>query len=96
MLIELSQLPPSMQQHILSEKTDIVQIVNNGQVIKNLQFSEPTNDINDDFDFDLERMKKAMQGLETPEDIAKNTVAIPKSALQDLATFKQFLTESFV
>lgn len=90
MLIELSQLPPSMQQHILSKQTDLVQIVNNGQVIKNLQFSEPNNDINEDFD--LERMKRAMQGLETPDDIAKNTIAIPKSALQDLATFKQFLT----
>ncbi|MDO4451035.1 MAG: hypothetical protein Q4B79_08790 [Moraxella sp.] len=50
---------------------------------------------NDELYFDIEQMKIAMQGLETPEDRLKNTVEIPKSALKDLTTFKQFLHESF-
>lgn len=48
----------------------------------------------DEIYFDIERMKIAMQGLETEEDRLKNSVEIPKSALKDLTTFKQFLQAS--
>lgn len=76
MLIELSQLPAVMQQHILTKNTEIVQVVNNGQVISDLQFNQPKSYAKGDFDYDLERMKQAVNApsivvpkFDTPEKL---------------------------
>lgn len=57
MFFELSQLPQAMQEHILNNNNSMVQIVNNGQVIKNVQFNEP---INKGCYFDIEQMQYMM------------------------------------
>ncbi|MDO4440590.1 MAG: hypothetical protein Q4B81_00220 [Moraxella sp.] len=61
MLIELSQLPLAIQEQILNNNTSMVQIVNNGQVIKTMQLSEPKSYAYGDFDYDLEQMKQAIE-----------------------------------
>lgn len=61
MLIELSQLPLAVQEQILNvQANEIVQITNNGQVIKNVHIVEIKSYANGDFDYDLERMKYMM------------------------------------
>lgn len=45
----------------------------------------------DEVYFNLDRMKHAMKGLETPEDRAKNTTEVPDWALADLASFNKWL-----
>lgn len=76
MLIELNQLPTVMQQHILNKNTEIVQVVNNGQVISDVQFNQPKSYAKGDCDYDLERMKKAVNApcvvvpkFDTPEKL---------------------------
>lgn len=101
MLIELSQLPVAIQQYILNEQTELVQIVNNGQVIKNLAFSEP-NHIQDAerayyehfyrHHFDIERMEEVIG--ETDENgCAKHTRTIPKGLASDFNVFHQWMLE---
>lgn len=57
MFFELSQLPQAMQEHILNNDNSMVQIVNNGQIIKNVHFDEP---INKGCYFDIEQMQHMM------------------------------------
>lgn len=97
MLIELSQLPQIVQQHILSQNNEVIQIVNNGQVIKTIQFGEP-NDEDAYYEhfhqhhFDIERMKQAIG--ETDENgCAKHTTAIPKGLASDFEAFNQWMLE---
>lgn len=103
MIVELPQLPPMMQQYILTKPSELLQIAHNGQVIKNLQVSEPVNVPNNAPDdeqayyewfyqnFDLDKAKQMMAGLETEEERAKNTTEVPKWALKDLASFDRWL-----
>lgn len=88
MLIELATLPPAIQQQILQIKADeVVQFVDNGKLIKTAQFSEPKSHVNGDFDFDLARMKLAVEsGLSNP-------IQVPKSALTDIDAFDRWLDE---
>ncbi|WLF84901.1 DUF1778 domain-containing protein [Moraxella sp. ZY210820] len=50
-----------------------------------------TKDESDNLDFDLEQMKEMMQGLETPEERAKNTTEMPEWAFKDLVSFDKWL-----
>lgn len=45
----------------------------------------------DEVYFDLNRMKHAMKGLETPEDRAKNTTTIPKGLANDFKAFDEWM-----
>lgn len=58
MLLELSLLPIEVQQHI--RNNGIIQIVENGKIVKEAQFNEPKSYAKGDFDYDLERMKYMM------------------------------------
>lgn len=87
MFFELSQLPQAMQEHILNNDNSMVQIVNNGQVIKNVHFDEP-NDEQAYYEyfyrhhFDIERLKKAIG--ETDENgRAKKTIALPQGLTKE-------------
>lgn len=91
MLIELSHLPMIVQQQILTAKSDeIIQIVDNGQVIKNIHLLEPKSYANGDFDFDLERMQQAIG--ETDENgHAKHTITVPKGLAKDKEAFREWV-----
>lgn len=84
MIIELTTLPPAVQQwfNSLPDSVSITKTKNNITV----QDTE--------FDYDLERMKWAMQGLETPEEIEKNSVEVPDWAMTDLANFNKWLANA--
>lgn len=56
MLIELATLPPTVQQQILQIKVDeVVHIVDNGKVVKQL-----TQSTHDNFTFDMERIQQSI------------------------------------
>lgn len=84
MIIELTTLPPAVQQwfNSLPDRVSITKTKNNITVQ------------NAEFDYDLERMKWAMQGLETPEEIEKNSVEVPDWAMTDLANFNKWLANA--
>lgn len=84
MIIELTTLPPAVQQwfNSLPDSVSITKTKNNITVQ------------NAEFDYDLERMKWAMQGLETPEEIEKNSVEVPDWAMTDLANFNKWLANA--
>lgn len=55
------------------------------------------------FNYDLERMQSMMTGLETPADIAKNTISVPKGKTAeellewfDNLSEKDFIAQSLV
>lgn len=86
-------LPPTIEQIIIAEAQKQGQDPTTW-LIEAIQAKAQPSYAKGDFDFDLERMKEAIG--ETDENgRAKNTVEIPKSAMKDLATFQQFLRESF-
>lgn len=84
MILELSLFPIEFQQKLLKNKS--VQIVDNGKVIKTVEFSEPKSYAKGDFDYDLERMKYMMD---------TEFVEMPKGAAKDLETFEQWLSGAF-
>lgn len=58
MLIEFTNLPPAIQQQILQIKADdIIQIVDNGKIIK--QFAQPI--YGDHFSFDIQRIQQSIE-----------------------------------
>ncbi|WP_019518987.1 hypothetical protein [Faucicola boevrei] len=92
MLIELSQLPQIIQEQILTAKADnTLQIVQNGQVIKQYTAQDDEQAYYDWFyeHFDIERMKEAIG--ETEENGQAKGQEVPKWALADLASFDRWL-----
>lgn len=47
-----------------------------------------------DFDFDLERMENAVAGLDTLENIEKNSIEVPKGLAKDKEAFRAWLTNA--
>lgn len=83
MIFELSMFPVEFQQQLLNNQS--VQIVHNGQLIA--QLNTPKSYAKGDFDYDLERMKQAVEsGLAHP-------IHVPKSALKDIEAFDKWLNE---
>lgn len=84
MILELSLFPVEFQQQLL--KNESVQIVDNGKIIKTINFDEPKSYAKGDFDYDLERMKYMMD---------TEFVEMPKGTAKDLETFEQWLSGAF-
>lgn len=82
----LLEIPKSLETHIIHQAGE--QGIDPSQYALQIlvQYATP-------FDYDLDRMKKAMQGLQTPKDVAKNTTTIPKGLAKDFDAFNQWMLE---
>lgn len=93
MLIELSQLPQAMQEYLLGDESEVVQVVNDGQVITSLQVKKPEDAYYEHFyahHFDVEKLAQAIG--ETDENgRAKHAITIPKGLSADKEVFRQWL-----
>lgn len=89
-------LPPEMQETITitAEKQGVSvndYILN---AIKATLENDTPKHIDDVMVFDMDVMQERLKGFKSKEEALKNSVPVPKSALANLDSFKQWLSES--
>lgn len=93
-MIELATLPPIIQQYIQENGVVELRLVD-GEVIATPKLNDTTDD--DYYEhfyrhFDIEYIKQAI-GETDEQGRAKNTVEVPKSALDNFESFQNWLTQ---
>lgn len=89
-------LPPQLQEVIIDTAKKQGVSVNDYilNAIKTTLDNDTPKHIDDVLVFDMEVMKERLKGFESKEEALKNSVPVPKSALANLDSFKQWLSES--
>ncbi len=79
-------IPPQLEQVIVAQAT-----AQGLSPIALLEKTFITDEYDDNYPFNLERMQKALGYADSVEEVLANSVEVPKSALKDFDSFKRWI-----